>query len=342
MQNAKFKMQNSKCKMQYSEFEILLCQNRDDGNNLTCCVDGGESLVSKVRRTHQRATCAVGEAHIESNLSVSLECFGGYVLRNGNLLLRRSKILSEGYNLHARIAQVVQGLYHLLFALAKSYHQSAFGRYSSLAHIAQCRQRSAVGRLCANNGGKTLHGLDVMPDDVGLRCHNHLQRSGCCIEIRNKELNGCVWIFRFYGLYGLRPMCCATIGQIIACNGCYHNVSKTHKVYTLCHLLWLYRIWWQRLACFGCTKATTSGTYIAQNHKCGSSFAPTFCLIWASSAAANRMERVFTHYASDLRKSITSVESDFQPFRLSRRCIFTIQLRHFLSSSLFLLAQRYK
>jgi hypothetical protein len=106
--------------------------------------------------------------------------------------------------------------------------------------------------------------------------------------------------------------------------------------------LWLYRIWRQRFAGLGCAKTTTSGTYIAQNHECGSSLAPTFGLIRASSAAANRMERVFTHYASNLRKSITSVESYFQPIRLSRWCIFTIQLRHFLLSSLFLLVQRYK
>ena len=302
-------MQNAECRIRNSE--QLAISNRDVEWHLSRHLDRGESLVGKIRGTHQRSTCTEVETHFESQLSVSFKCFGGDILHNGNLLLRRSKILSEGYNLYACISQVAQGLQNLLFALAKSYHQSAFCRHPPLAHIAQCRQRCAICRLSANEWSETLHGLDVMPNNVGLRCYHHLQRGRYCIEIRNKELNCCVGILRFDGLDGLRPMRRTTISQIVTGNRSYHNVPKSHKFYTLSHLLWLYRIWRQRLACLGRAKTTTSGTYIAQNHKCGSSFTPTFRLIWASSAAANRMERVFTHNASHLRKSIAFVESDF-------------------------------
>ena len=129
------------------------------------------------------------------------------------------------------------------------------------------------------------------------RCniYNSLQIFPISRKVRNKRFHSSSWRLVSYCFYCLNPDFRSSVFQIIPIYGCNNSVFDSHRFHTMRNFSWFKVVHFLRSASFYGAKATRSRADVAKDHKCCSSFTPTFSHIWTTTAFANRMKFVFIH-----------------------------------------------
>ena len=172
-----------------------------------------------------------------------------------------------------------------------------------------------------------------MPDYIGLRRDDHVQRGGLCVEIGNKELNYGAGILCADGADGLGPVCGTAVRQVVTRHRSNDDIPQFHQCDAFGDPSGFLGVGGKGVSCFRCTEAAASGADVSQDHEgCGSA-APAFGLVRTHAAAANRMQRMFVDYLLYLGIFRGAVEPDLQPSWFFQYIYLVIKLRHL--SSLF-------
>ena len=222
---------------------------------------------------------------------------------------------------------------NFVIVLAESDHQSAFRHDTLFREVAQRLQTGAVLRPGAHHGGQSLDGFDVVPDDVGLRRRDRVQKFGAGVEIGNKELNYGVGILRADGLHRGGPMAGAAVREVVARHGCYDDIPEFHQCDAFGHAGGLSGVGGEGTSRSGGAEAAAPRADVAQNHEGRGPPAPAFRLVGAHAAATDRVQPVLLDDMPHLGPFRGTVEPDLQPSGFFQCVRPVIKLRHL--SSLF-------
>src|SRR3954466_12582756 len=95
----------------------------------------GHVLVGVVARAHERTGGDVVEAQVVGRGLERLELVGVPVAHDRQVALGRAQVLADGEDLHAVLAQLPEGVDHLLEALAEADHQAGLRGHRGAAEL---------------------------------------------------------------------------------------------------------------------------------------------------------------------------------------------------------------
>jgi hypothetical protein len=113
------------------------------------------------------------------------------------------------------------------------------------------------------------------------------------------------------------PDSCTAIGKIVTIYGSDNHMFKLKMLNGLRNLIRFLFVNGQRFSgCCG-TKFTTAGTYITQDHKCGSTGIPAFAHIGAFTARTNGVQIILFKYSFNMQVVVAFWKFYFKPFRFT-------------------------
>jgi len=188
-------------------------------------------LSRVIGRTNQRPRIAVYKTARQRLITQFIELLRCPVLLNGKMRPGRLEILSEIYDRHVLLSEIVKGLEYLLAALPQTEHKARFYRGFRRPEVGeqfQYLERSVVAASRPNLFGKSSHRFQVVADDLRF-CGEHRFDT----LARTKKITGKKFDRTFRSgtpdrEYRLRKNLRAAVLEIVAIDHRNNNVAKSH------------------------------------------------------------------------------------------------------------------
>src|SRR6185312_2971124 len=192
-----------------------------------------QCLLGPVARAYQRSGDTFEEAARQSTLAVAIELRGRDVALDGQVVRRRTQILSQSDDVDARRAQVGQRLLDLLIRLTQTQHQAALGQYRRhvLLRMREHSQRLLVpGARISHRMGEASHGLDVLRKDIESGVDDRLDVFEHSPEVRRQCFNSGRRIASLDRTDAGSVVAGAAVRQIVAIDRGKHDVFELHQL----------------------------------------------------------------------------------------------------------------
>src|SRR5690349_8388632 len=188
-------------------------------------------LVGVVAGAHQRARGDVLEAELVGRDLERLELVRVPVAHDRQVALGRTQVLADGEHLDALLAQLAEGVDHLLVGLAEPDHQAGLRRHLVAAHllgVAQDAQRALPARAAPGDGVEPRDDLDVVVEHVGTLGDDLRQRHLLAAEVGGEALDLAPGRLHADGADHADPDLGAVVGEVVAVDGGDHRVAEAH------------------------------------------------------------------------------------------------------------------
>mmetsp|Transcript_1937 Transcript_1937/g.5058 ORF Transcript_1937/g.5058 Transcript_1937/m.5058 type:complete len:323 (+) Transcript_1937:43-1011(+) len=206
---------------------------------------GEVELAGAVAAAHHRPARHVQEAELLRDALVALERLGRDVLRHGHVALGGPHVLSQRDHVHARLAQHLERVHHLLRRLPAPQHDGGLGhRGARLLGQPQHLQRLAPARApVAHKWRGALHRLHVVRKHVQAAAGHELDVLARALEVRHERLHQQLAVRLLLQLpHRLGNVVAALVGKVVAVDAGEHNVVQAPVRDRLGHVLRLLRI----------------------------------------------------------------------------------------------------
>src|SRR5690349_21746494 len=277
-------------------------------------------LVGVVAGAHQRARGDVLEAELVGRDLERLELVRVPVAHDRQVALGRAQVLADGEHLDALLAQLAEGVDHLVVRLAKADHQAGLGHDLVLAHllgVAQHAQRALPGGAAARQRVQPRRDLDVVVEDVGALGDHLRQRHLLALEVGRQQLDLAAGRLAADLPHDADEGARALVGQVVAVDAGDDRVAQAHARDRAGDAGGLERVVPRRLARLDVAEAAAARAGVAEDQERGGAALPALAHVRAGGLLTDRVQTLGLDHRVELAQLRAAGQRDLEPRRLA-------------------------
>ena len=242
------------------------------------------------------------------------------VAHDRQVALGRPQVLADGEHLHALLAQLAEGVDHLLVRLAEADHQAGLGRdlaFTHLQRVAQDAQRALPARAAAGDRVQPRRDLDVVVEDVRALGDHLRQRHLLAAEVGRQALDLAPRRLHADRADHADPRLGAVVGQVVAVDARHHRVAEAHLRHRAGDAQRLERVVEGRLAGLDVAEAAAARAGVAEDHEGRRAALPAVADVRAGGLLADRVQALVADHPVELAVALAARRRDLEPARLA-------------------------